>query len=95
MPGRHINDHHIERRPKHIVHHLHQCALHHRPAPHHWRPFIDQKADGHRFDAELLDGLELVIFRLRLLPNAKQTRHRRAIDVGIQKPDLQSLLCEP
>ena len=90
----HIDHKNVQRRPGDVVHHLGERRLHHRPAPDHRRVFGDEKSDGHRLDAELLDGLKLVAVAFRFVGDVEQARHGGAVDVGVEQPDFQAQLCQ-
>ena len=86
--GRHVDHQDIQRRPRYVVHHLRQGALHHRAAPDHGRVFFDQESDRHGLEAKLDDGRQLAAVRLGLFGDAQQTRHARPVDVGVEQSDL-------
>ena len=76
----------------HLAHHLLQRAHHHRAAPDHRRLLLDQEADRHAGQAPGLQRDHLVAPHLRLAVQAQHARQARAVDVGVQQPDLVALL---
>ena len=79
----------------HVAQHLGDRRHHHRPAPDHRGVFLDQEADRHDRQAEAFDRDHLAILgQLRLVADAGQPRHRRAVDVGVEQPDLEAEIAQ-
>jgi hypothetical protein len=68
VPGRHVDDEHVELAPGDLAQHLGDGAHHHRAAPDHRRLFLDEEADGHDLDAEALQRREGAPLTTRGLP---------------------------
>ncbi|MNT31392.1 hypothetical protein D3C72_1672250 [compost metagenome] len=89
--GRHVQHQHIQFAPGNFAQHLHQCRLHHRPAPDHRRFLIHQKTHGHDLQSIIFHGKDDAVFLLlRTAGNFQQSRQRRAVNIGIEHADLEA-----
>ncbi len=86
----HIDDKHIESSPQRLLHHLHQRATSHRPAPYHRRRGAGQVTDRHGSQAlggHRHEGVAINHLGLHRIGYAQHLGQARAIDVGIEDAD--------
>ena len=92
MPGRHVDDEHVEFAPGDFAQHLQQRRLDHRPAPDHRDLLVDEESHRHDLQAVVFHRPDHPAFDLlRTAGNLQQPRHRGAIDIGIENADAQTV----
>ena len=89
---RHVDDQDVQFAPGDVAQHLLKRRLNHGAAPDHRRILGHQKAHGHHLHAVVLERRQgLAVGRVGTAGDSHHARLARAVDIGVQQPDLEAL----